>query len=127
MGSSDEFGMGVLMKTYIGRCHCGSVEFQVASDLADPVRCNCSFCTRRGAVLQKVPVEQFGVITGNENLSRYGAREFSDHFFCKNCGIHTFTRSTRNNENAVVVSLACLSGVDLDSIVPRIFDGAKIL
>ncbi len=124
---SDEFGMGVLMKTYIGSCHCGFVQFQVESDLADPVRCNCSFCIRRGAILQKVPADQFGVIKGNENLSRYGARDFSDHFFCKNCGIHTFTRSTRNNENAVIVSLACLRGVDLDTLVPRIFDGAKFL
>ncbi len=115
------------MTTYIGSCHCGSVQFQVESDLADPVRCNCSFCTRRGAILQKVPADQFGMIRGNENLSRYGAREFSDHYFCKNCGIHTFTRSSRNNENTVVVNLACLSGVRLATIVPRIFDGAKLL
>ena len=115
------------MKTYIGTCHCGLVEFQVESDLADPVRCNCSFCIRRGAVLQKVPADQFGVIKGDEFLSQYGAREFSDHFFCKNCGTPTFTKSTRNNEKAVVVSLACLSGVDLVTLVPRIFDGAKLL
>lgn len=77
--------------------------------------------------MQKVPADQFRVIKGDENLSRYGERKFSDHFFCKHCGIHTFTRSTRNNENAVVVSLRCLSDVDLDSIVPRVFDGAKLL
>jgi hypothetical protein len=127
MRTCDEIGKGAFMKTYIGSCHCGSVQFQVESNLADPVRCNCSFCIRRGAVLQKVPDKRFGVIKGDEKLSRYGAREFSDHFFCRNCGIHTFTRSTRNNEHAVVVSLACLAGVDLDTIVPRTFDGAKLL
>ena len=115
------------MKSYTGSCHCGSVQFRVQTDLADTVRCNCSFCIRRGAVLQKVPADQFDLVRGSENLSRYGARDFSDHFFCKCCGIHTFTKSTRNNENAVVVSLACLNGIDLDGIVPRIFDGARRL
>ncbi len=115
------------MNTYIGSCHCGSVQFRAESDLADPVRCNCSFCTRRGAVLQKVPADQFGMISGDEYLSRYGAREFSDHYFCNICGIHAFTRSSRNNENAVVVNLACLSGVSLATITPRIFDGATLL
>lgn len=114
------------MKTYIGSCHCGSVQFQVDTDLADPVRCNCSFCIRRGDRLQKVPADQFNLIRGDEILSRYGARDFSYHFFCKDCGIHTFTKSTRNSEYAVVVSLACLNGVDLDTIIPRIFDGARL-
>lgn len=115
------------MKTYSGTCHCGSVEIQVESDLADPVWCNCSFCIRRGAILQKVPVDQFEVIKGDEYLTRYGGREFSDHFFCNKCGIHTFTKSTRNNEIAVIVNLACLIGVDLDTIAPRIFDGENLL
>ena len=115
------------MKSYVGACHCGSVRFQLESDLADPVRCNCTFCIRRGATLQKVPASQFEVTNGNENLSMYGARKFSNHFFCKICGTHAFTKSTRNNENTVVVNLACLAGVDLDMIVPRIFDGATLL
>ena len=115
------------MKTYAGSCHCGSIRFQVDTDLADPVRCNCSFCVRRGALLQKVPSDHFEVVEGNEYLSRYGNRDFSDHYFCKHCGIHTFTRSTRKNEDAVVVNLACLDEIDLESIVPRVFDGATLL
>lgn len=119
--------MHVAMKSHIGTCHCGSVEFHVESDLADPVQCNCSFCIRRGALLQKVPAERFKVIQGDEILSMYGSRHFSDHFFCKTCGIHLFTRSTRNGEDAVVVNVACLAGVEMAAIVPRIFDGANRL
>jgi hypothetical protein len=115
------------MNSYLGSCHCGSVEFSVDSDLADPVWCNCSFCVRRGAVLQKVSAEQFSLSKGEEHLSRYGEREFSDHYFCSNCGIHVFTRSSRNGEDAVVVSLHCLKNVDLDAITPRTFDGATLL
>lgn len=115
------------MDTYEGNCHCGAVAFQVDTALDDPVWCNCSFCVRRGAKLQKVPADDFRLTKGNENLSIYGNRDFSDHFFCRTCGVHTFTRSTRNGTDAVVVNLACLHGVDPDSIEPRVFDGANLL
>ena len=115
------------MNTHYGSCHCGFVKFQVETDLADPVRCNCSFCTRRGSILQKVPAEKFSLVNGEDSLAQYGAREFSDHFFCQQCGIHTFTRSSRNGEDAVVVNLACLAGIDLDAVAPRLFDGATLL
>ena len=115
------------MKTHDGACHCGAVRFRVEADLADPVVCNCSFCVKRGALLQKVQSRQFSLIAGESTLSQYGSREFSDHFFCKECGIHCFTRSTRNNEDAVVVNLACLAGVDLEALTPRVFDGARLL
>ena len=115
------------MSNYEGACHCGSVQFQVESDLDDPVRCNCSFCVRRGALLQKVPADRFVLASGSENLTRYGSRSFSDHFFCRQCGIHTFTRSSRNGENSVVVNVGCLRGVEVDSFTPRLFDGEKLM
>lgn len=115
------------MSVYEGACHCGSIRFQVETHLDNPVRCNCSFCVRRGALLQKVPADRFVLTSGGENLSRYGKRSFSDHFFCRHCGIHTFTKSSRNEEDAVVVNVGCLSGVDVNAYTPRVFDGAKLL
>ena len=115
------------MKTYDGACHCGGIQFQVETNLDDPARCNCSFCTKRGTLLQKVSAEKFVLIAGEESLSQYGARSFSDHFFCKHCGVHTFTKSSRNGEDAVVINLACLQGLDLSSLQPRVFDGANLL
>lgn len=115
------------MNSYRGSCHCGALEIQVATDLADPVRCNCSFCARRGAILQKVPADKFELVRGDESNSVYGNREFSDHYFCKVCGVHVFTRSTRNDEDAVVVNVACLDDVDPSSLAPRLFDGATLL
>ena len=115
------------MKNYVGTCHCGAVEFSVETDLADPVWCNCSFCVRRGALLQRVSAEHFALVKGEERLSQYGNRDFSDHFFCKTCGIHTFTKSTRTGFDSVVVSLRCLHDLDTESIEPRLFDGATQL
>ena len=115
------------MKTHVGSCHCEAIQFRVATNLDDPARCNCSFCVKRGALLQKVAVERFELTAGAESLSQYGARSFSDHFFCKHCGVHTFTKSSRNGEDAVVINLACLQGLDLSSFEPRVFDGANLL
>jgi hypothetical protein len=112
---------------HIGNCHFGKIEFQVETDLSDPVRCNCSFCECRGTLLQKVEAGQFALISGDNVLSSYGSRDFSDHLFCKNCGVHVFTRSTRNDEFAVIVNIACLRGVNLQTIRPRVFDGARLL
>jgi len=115
------------MGTLRGNCHCGTVEFAVVTDLDEPFQCNCSFCIRRGGVLQKVATGDFQVLTGEGELTRYGARSFSDHFFCSTCGIHLFTRISRANEEAVAVNLACVDGIDLKSLTPRLFDGAKLL
>ena len=115
------------MAVHIGNCHCGKIEFQVETDLSDPVRCNCSFCACRGTLLQKVEAGQFTLISGDKDLSNYGSRDFSDHFFCTTCGVHAFTRSTRNDESTVIISIACLHDVDLKTIEPRQFDGARLL
>jgi hypothetical protein len=112
---------------HTGNCHCGKIEFQVETNLSDPVRCNCSFCECRGTLLQKVDAGQFALISGGKDLSIYGSREFSDHFFCATCGVHVFTRSTRNDKSAVIVNIACLGGVNLQAIQPRVFDGARLL
>jgi len=34
-----------------GACHCGAVAFEVETPAEPAVRCNCSLCRRRGAVM----------------------------------------------------------------------------
>jgi hypothetical protein len=115
------------MTTHTGSCHCGGVQFETEVEFTGAFRCNCSFCVRRGAIIKKVPAENFRVIKGEENLSSYGERDFATHFFCKKCGIQMFSRIIRAEESSVGVSLACLTDVDLDSIAPKLFDGANLL
>ena len=115
------------MNTYSGSCHCGKVCFSVADSLSDPVICNCTFCRKRGAILKKVAASAFELGSGEDCLSFYGNRDFSDHYFCNRCGIHVFTRSSRNGEDAVVVNLGCIEGIDRAELKPRLFDGATLL
>lgn len=110
-----------------GACHCGAVRFIARTALADVVTCNCKFCTKRGALLQKMPAEDFQLTGDEKTLRKYGNRSFSKHFFCSQCGVHVFTRSSRNGENAVIVNIACLDGVDPSTFTPRLFDGAALL
>jgi hypothetical protein len=114
------------MKTYAGHCHCGSVTFEVDTDFAGLFRCNCSFCARRGAVVDKVPAASFRLVKGEASLGRYGNRDFSKHFFCSTCGIQCFTRITREAEESVAVNVGCLEGVE-GLPEPRLFDGANLL
>lgn len=113
--------------TYTGTCHCGAVRFRVITDLSAAGRCNCSYCKRRGSILHQVPADNFILDTGEDNLSTYGNRDFSKHFFCSTCGIHCFTRSHFEEHEFVVVNLGCLDDVDYDNLNPPLFDGARLL
>ena len=48
------------------KCHCGSVEAEinVDGDLEKIVKCNCSLCKRRGAVMSMVKNEDFKITKG---------------------------------------------------------------
>ncbi len=53
-----------------GSCHCGSVKFEVdlPYGFEDLSRCNCSMCSRRGAVVASVPLEAFAITKGEDQL-----------------------------------------------------------
>lgn len=115
------------MDKYQGNCHCGKVKFEVETDLASTFKCNCSFCVRRAATMQKVPSDRFSLLSSEGELGVYGNRDFSKHYFCKTCGSNCFTRIKRNNESSVAVNIGCLQGVDSYSFNPMVFDGVNKL
>ncbi|MDI9246437.1 GFA family protein [Marinobacter sp. CHS3-4] len=116
-----------MSKEYKGRCHCGSVQFNVVADLNNCFKCNCSFCVRRASTLVKVEDSKFTLESDENNLGKYGSRDFSDHFFCKNCGIQCYTRFKNEKGTSVILNVGCLEGVDSYSLNPVTFDGAKKL
>ena len=58
-------------KTYRGQCHCGAVEFEIDTNLVPLVRCNCSLCKRKGAIMHRTDGEHFRLLKGEDNLSLY--------------------------------------------------------
>ena len=119
------------MKTYSGSCHCGNVSFEFETEMSTAVRCNCSFCARRGALLHGVPPENFRVIKGDvetpNGAKTYGSGIFQHHF-CPSCGIQCFTRRHGRGKYGpqVRINLNCVDGVDPDNLSVRDFDGAAM-
>lgn len=108
-----------------GSCHCGEVEFQLIPDLENPVRCNCSLCRRKGAVMLSAIDQSFQLLKGHKSLSLYQWNmEIAEHYFCKKCGIYTFHRP-RSNPSIYRVNAGCLEGIDPLALEYSLVDGAS--
>ena len=114
------------LKTYKGSCHCGAVRFEAQTTLSPALRCNCSLCRRKGAVMAAVDPEHFKLLSGEESLSLYqSGTRIAKHYFCKLCGIYTFHRP-RTNPNIYRVNVGCLDGVDALGLEVGLNDGASL-
>jgi len=80
--------------TLRGSCHCGAVKFEVEAEPARGAsRCNCSVCTKLGALGSIVKPAAFKLLSPEAGLGVYewGAK-ISKRYFCKACGTHCFGR-----------------------------------
>jgi hypothetical protein len=113
---------------YKGSCHCGRVAFEVEGDLSEVIDCNCSICSRKGALLWGVPGEQFRLLTPEDNLSTYRFnKEAIGHQFCTTCGMHPYASgSDRAGNPFVMVNVRCLDGVNPSSLKVQQFDGLAL-
>ncbi|MFO7178946.1 MAG: GFA family protein [Pseudomonadota bacterium] len=105
-------------KTYTGSCHCGRVRYEVTADISQVISCDCSICSRTGALLAFAPASSFKLLSGEGDLSDYQFNTRTiHHLFCKNCGIRSFARGTRpDGQPTVAINVRCLEGVDLGSL-----------
>lgn len=113
------------MKIYRGRCHCGSVQFEIETDLTQATQCNCSICTRKGALHHRVPAERFRLLAGADSLTLYQAGEkLAKHWFCKVCGIHPYS-NPRAAPEMFAVNIRCLDSYwdEVANIEVKAFDG----
>lgn len=97
-----------------GRCHCGAVEFEVTLEngFEDLRRCNCSLCSRKGAIMANVPLDALSVTRGEDKLSLYQWNTFTArHYFCSVCGIYTH-HQRRSNPEQFGFNVACIEGID---------------
>jgi hypothetical protein len=113
------------MRTFTGGCHCGAVRFEVETVLSKATECNCSICTKKGALHHRVPPERFKLLTRHDDLALYqfGTKE-AKHWFCKHCGIHPFS-NPRAAPEMYSINVRCLDDYDAVRAVleVRCFDG----
>lgn len=96
-------------------CHCNAVELAIdipALDTEKLVRCDCSMCVRRAAIVTAVPIERVSVVKGADKLSLYQFHtQVAEHYFCSVCGIYTHHRR-RANPSEYAINIGCIEGVN---------------
>jgi hypothetical protein len=113
---------------YKGSCHCGQVAFEVEGELTQVVDCNCSICSRQGALRWFVPRESFRLLTPEANLGTYTFNKHAiKHRFCPTCGIHPFGEgSDPSGKKMAAINVRCLEGVDFAALPVKHFDGRAL-
>ena len=99
-------------------CHCGAVEAEInlKGDLAKVLKCNCSICKRKGAIMSMVKNEDFKIVKGEDKLKLYQFHsKVAKHYFCTLCGIHTLNLR-RADPNTFGINVACLDGNKIAAI-----------
>jgi hypothetical protein len=114
--------------TVTGRCHCGGVRLEavLAGPLEHAIRCTCSACRMRGAVILFADTSGLKITHGAELLTEYrfhtGAAR---HFFCSVCGIYTH-HQRRFDPSQYAINAACIDGMSpFDFAEVAVVDGAR--
>ena len=104
-------------------CHCEKVELEVNTPdegFKKLMRCNCSLCKKKGAIMTPIPREELKVVKGEDVLKLYQYHtKVAKHYFCSNCGIYTH-HVMRSNPNMYGINVACLEGIkpfELENVV----------
>ena len=109
-----------------GSCHCGQIRFSVVVPPTRAIRCNCSYCVRRGWFTGYASVDEFELLSGEDVLVSYRfGNQTATNYFCPNCGIHTHFYGTHNNQAHYAYSIACLEGIDVEALPVEHIDGAS--
>ena len=95
-------------------CHCGSIEAEIdfSGKIEKFLKCNCSICKRKGALMTMVKNEDFKITRGQDYLKLYQFHtNVAKHYFCSYCGIYTH-HNPRSNPTMTGFNLGCLDEID---------------
>tara|TARA_Y100000591_G_C21538361_1_gene547625 strand:+ start:329 stop:691 length:363 start_codon:yes stop_codon:yes gene_type:complete len=97
-------------------CHCRAVQIDVLfkGPKKQLVRCNCSICKRKGAIMAIVDTENIKILKGKDLLKTYTFHtKVAQHFFCSICGIYTH-HYQRRDPTKCGVNVGCLENFETD-------------
>lgn len=108
---------------YTGSCHCGRVSFRLRAEIGTVIECNCSLCSKKGALWHGSDDAHFEILSGADDLVPYQFGTMTaKHYFCRQCGVNPFSHP-RIAPAAWAVNVRCLDGVDVSSLNIVAFDG----
>ena len=106
-----------------GGCHCGAIRYEVHAEISKAISCNCSMCSKTGALLAFVAGSEFTQVSGKDAMLTYQFnKHVIHHNFCKRCGIYPFA----SGKEGVMVNVRCIDGVDLSALTIQPFDGKSL-
>ena len=106
-------------------CHCGKVAIEFDSDIQGALSCNCSICSKGGALLTFVPRDTMKLEAAPDAMTTYTFnKHVIQHKFCPTCGIHPFGEGTDSSGKAMAaINARCLENVDLAVLNITHYDG----
>ena len=95
------------------KCHCGQIEAEINIENFEKfIRCNCSLCKRKGAIMAMVKNHDFKLTKGLDKLQIYQFHtNVAKHYFCSVCGIYTH-HNPRSNPLMTGFNIGCIDSVD---------------
>ena len=117
-----------MKQTYTGGCQCGKVRFEVEAEIGKVVSCNCSRCSKWGALLSAVPMSDFKLLSGKDAATDF---QFNKHLvhhpFCATCGIQSYAYGKGpGGKDMVMINVRCLDGIDVGQFEVMNFDGRSL-
>ena len=110
---------------YTGGCHCGAVKYEVETDLARIIHCNCSHCDAKGLLLDFVDKDKFKLLAGAGEQTEYLFNKKSiRHLFCKHCGVQSYAEGVTFPK--VAINVRCLDGVDASKLTLTPYNGKDL-
>ena len=115
-------------QTLKGGCHCGAVAYTVEVDPAASMSCNCSICSKLGAVWAFTAKSNFKLTKGEGKAGDYQFnKHVLHHRFCPTCGIESYAEGKgKDGSEQVGINLRCVEGIDVDKLTPKKFDGRSM-
>ncbi|CAM4131853.1 aldehyde-activating protein [Vibrio vulnificus] len=109
-----------------GRCHCGNVELSIPELTEAATSCNCSICSRYGAIWGYFTESDVEVKVGQAGLSSYCYRDKLINFNrCNECGCITHYTSTEPSPSSrLAVNYRMFPSSQASQVKVRLFDGA---
>ena len=96
------------------KCHCEAIEAEIniSGKIDKTLRCNCSLCKRKGAVMSMVKNEDFKIVKGEDKLKIYQFHtKVAKHYFCSICGVYTH-HNPRSNPAMTGFNLGCINEIN---------------
>jgi hypothetical protein len=119
-------------RTYRGGCHCGGLQVEAdlsvlhpATPYGAPIRCNCTFCRKRGAVTMMIAPAAFRLLR-HETEARFTPKpDIGYYAFCGTCGVHVYARGhlEQLGGDFVTVNLDVLDDIPRERVTVAVLDG----